>query len=370
MGANRQVPAVASRWKHYNGIEYTVEHIANVGSLFTEHPETVVYRGDNGRVWARPLSDWYRSMTPIQEEIADAAKRIFGISVQALAGEIVEAVRKDELDGGCDISAGMFGPNFSNLIRRIVAEYLRKPVPGFDMLTHLQRQREFSERTFGPGPRTAGLIDHIRKELREIEADPGDLAEWIDVAILALDGAWRTGASPQQIIDALVAKQVKNEGRTWPDWRTAPPDKAIGMTGAGRWTVDKAFQEWADKQGLSESEKGVAAAAWNAANERIQAFVGFVAAAPFSSGVCCCGESMGLHSDPWYCGHAVRCRLPPLPRGLRPAGPRRGQRAAGGRAARRGRHAVPGGPPRGVPGLHAGLRRGRHFQDRGEPWAI
>lgn len=99
--------------------------------------------------------------------------------------------------------------------------------PGFDLHVHLQRQREFSERTFGPGPRTAGLIDHIRKELLEIEADPGDLAEWIDVAILALDGAWRTGASPQQIIDALVAKQVKNEGRTWPDWRTAPPDKAI-----------------------------------------------------------------------------------------------------------------------------------------------
>lgn len=97
----------------------------------------------------------------------------------------------------------------------------------FDLLAHLQRQREFSERTFGPGARTAGLIDHIRKELLEIEADPGDLAEWIDVAILALDGAWRTGASPQQIIDALVAKQVKNEGRTWPDWRTAPADKAI-----------------------------------------------------------------------------------------------------------------------------------------------
>lgn len=174
---------------------------------------------------ARPAAaaSWNRREAPQ----ADAAKRVFGMSVQALAGEIVEAVLKDEQGEGCDISAGMFGPNFSNLIRRIVAEYLRKPVPCFDLLAHLQRQREFSERTFGPGARTAGLIDHIRKELLEIEADPGDLAEWIDVAILALDGAWRTGASPQQIIDALVAKQVKNEGRTWPDWRTAPADKAI-----------------------------------------------------------------------------------------------------------------------------------------------
>ncbi|HBO4550186.1 TPA: DUF550 domain-containing protein [Pseudomonas aeruginosa] len=98
---------------------------------------------------------------------------------------------------------------------------------GFSFEQHLHRQRRFSERTFGPGSRAAGVVDHIRKELREIEENPGDLAEWIDVVILALDGAWRTGATPAQIIDALVAKQTKNEGRTWPDWRTAPADKAI-----------------------------------------------------------------------------------------------------------------------------------------------
>ncbi|MCT7342173.1 DUF550 domain-containing protein [Pseudomonas aeruginosa] len=80
--------------------------------------------------------------------------------------------------------------------------------------------------SFGPGSRAAGVVDHIRKELREIEEAPGDLAEWIDVVILALDGAWRTGATPAQIIDALVAKQTKNEARTWPDWRTAPADRS------------------------------------------------------------------------------------------------------------------------------------------------
>jgi hypothetical protein len=61
----------------------------------------------------------------------------------------------------------------------------------------------------------------------EIEADPGDLKEWIDVTILALDGAWRSGASPAEIVAAIVAKQTKNEGRVWPDWRTADPNKAI-----------------------------------------------------------------------------------------------------------------------------------------------
>lgn len=97
----------------------------------------------------------------------------------------------------------------------------------FDMRAHLQRQREWSERTFGPGPRAAGVVDHIRKELSEIEADPADLAEWVDVVILALDGAWRAGFSPDEIIAQITAKQTKNENRVWPDWRTMPLDKAI-----------------------------------------------------------------------------------------------------------------------------------------------
>lgn len=97
----------------------------------------------------------------------------------------------------------------------------------FDLVAHLHRQREFSLRAFGPGARSSGIIDHIRKELVEVEADPGDLSEWIDVVLLALDGAWRSGFSPEQIVWALEAKQSKNEKRNWPDWRTAEPDKAI-----------------------------------------------------------------------------------------------------------------------------------------------
>ena len=97
----------------------------------------------------------------------------------------------------------------------------------FDFEAHLQQQREWSEGTFGPGPRTAGIIDHIKKELAEVAAAPADISEWVDVVILALDGAWRAGASPMDIIKALVAKQEKNMSRVWPDWRTMSPDKAI-----------------------------------------------------------------------------------------------------------------------------------------------
>jgi len=101
----------------------------------------------------------------------------------------------------------------------------------FDLVAHLRRQMEFSARTYGPGDRTAGVCDHIRKELAEVEDDAAwghdTLAEWVDVIILGFDGAWRSGHSPEQIVSAIVAKQTKNEGRRWPDWRTANTGKAI-----------------------------------------------------------------------------------------------------------------------------------------------
>jgi len=124
----------------------------------------------------------------------------------------------------------------------------------YDIIPHLARQVAFSRATFGPGPRTKGVTDHIRKELVEVEAvyeahdklttDPYDWSthttaalEWTDVAILALDGLLRSiwAANPnwssEQVAEEAVAhlrqKQGKNERREWPDWRTAAPGKAI-----------------------------------------------------------------------------------------------------------------------------------------------
>jgi hypothetical protein len=109
----------------------------------------------------------------------------------------------------------------SSIVRNALAEPLAIDA------AYLERQRAFSLKAFGPGPRTAGILDHIRKELAEIEAAPTDLDEWADVVILALDGAWREGHEPQAIIDAVLAKQERNERRRWPDWRTASAGKAI-----------------------------------------------------------------------------------------------------------------------------------------------
>lgn len=97
----------------------------------------------------------------------------------------------------------------------------------YDLVKHLERQKAFSANAFGPGARTKGIIDHIQKELGEIAADPNDLSEFIDVALLAFDGAWRAGYEPAEIAAAFEAKLVKNENRQWPDWRTSDPNKAI-----------------------------------------------------------------------------------------------------------------------------------------------
>ena len=151
------------------------------------------------------------------------------------AGKTWEGCLRTDLREMCTCDAialmpGWEGSKGANLelhvAHRLGMQVIHLPV-AFDMIAHLRRQAEFSARTFGPGPRVEGVCDHIRKELEEVEAEGGPLAEWVDVIILGFDGAWRSGATPEQIVAAIVAKQTKNEGRRWPDWRTAEPGKAI-----------------------------------------------------------------------------------------------------------------------------------------------
>ena len=55
-----------SVWKHTNGNLYIVLVIANEKadeSRIQQYPVTVVYGGENGNVWSRPLTEWHRSMS-------------------------------------------------------------------------------------------------------------------------------------------------------------------------------------------------------------------------------------------------------------------------------------------------------------------
>jgi hypothetical protein len=114
----------------------------------------------------------------------------------------------------------------------------------YDMIGHLTRQFAFSRATFGPGLRAKGIFKHINKEFEEIkkEYEKDEFSrvaaeEWTDVAILALDGLMRSIKHAEPTLDSvgvaevavglIVAKQGKNEDRTWPDWRQFGDDEAI-----------------------------------------------------------------------------------------------------------------------------------------------
>lgn len=83
------------------------------------------------------------------------------------------------------------------------------------LIQWIEKHREWSKETFGEGPHTEGLCRHIEKELDEIRENPKEIMEWIDVIILALDGAWRAGHTPQEIVAALENKRRINEARKW-----------------------------------------------------------------------------------------------------------------------------------------------------------
>lgn len=165
------------------------------------------------------------------------------VNARKAADEIVRKARAAVLDsaiGGAwgtglyndSAAAQVFMDCFSEWadqhLAALILSHTGSPAAGLtDFAALLQRQMDWSSATFGPGPRSAGNIDHIRRELREIEAAPADLEEWIDVAMLAIDGAMREGHSPEAVLRGYAEKLEKNFARSWPDWRTADPTKAI-----------------------------------------------------------------------------------------------------------------------------------------------
>lgn len=103
----------------------------------------------------------------------------------------------------------------------------------FSFRSFYWQQQEFSEGTFGPGNRTKGVCEHIRKELAELEEAVAlgnrnaIIAEICDIIILAIDLAWRNGFRSSEIERGLMAKLRRNKSRIWPDWRKASRDKPI-----------------------------------------------------------------------------------------------------------------------------------------------
>lgn len=121
--------------------------------------------------------------------------------------------------------AGQPMPVWDALPRRIRAAWCLSTekmwTSTFSLAAFFDEKKEWSLKTFGPGDRYTGVVEHIRSELKEIERNPSDLVEWVDVVLLAMDGAWRSArADGKAFTAALSAKQEKNVCRKWPDWRT------------------------------------------------------------------------------------------------------------------------------------------------------
>lgn len=96
----------------------------------------------------------------------------------------------------------------------------------FDFAAFVDAKAKWSRDTFGPQS-IVGLRKHIDKELAEIDAKPGDLIEWVDLVLLAIDGVTKhAGATGAEFVRALVEKMDRNRARQWPDWRALGPDEA------------------------------------------------------------------------------------------------------------------------------------------------
>lgn len=118
-------------------------------------------------------------------------------------------------------------------------------IKSMDLVAFIKRQRRFSLRAFGEGKRAKGIAEHIHKELEEVDVASGasgasgdELAEWVDVILLAIDGAQRCEIVPagegklrnptaEEICLALFSKLQINETRKWPALDSTSQDRAI-----------------------------------------------------------------------------------------------------------------------------------------------
>lgn len=108
--------------------------------------------------------------------------------------------------------------------------YQPSHLPTTTFQDYLIRHLEWGHAMFGTpaeGRGPLGPLDHLKKEIAEIESEPHDTKEWVDAIILAIDGYLRAGGNVGNVLHDLFAKQEKNFTRKWPDWRLFDPNKAV-----------------------------------------------------------------------------------------------------------------------------------------------
>lgn len=97
----------------------------------------------------------------------------------------------------------------------------------FDFKTFVEKKMAHSYATW-PEQSLKGVLAHARKECDEIEQEINnpdglvDASEWVDLLLLSIDGAIRSGLSSSDLIRELERKHQINTLRKWP--KPASPD--------------------------------------------------------------------------------------------------------------------------------------------------
>ena len=90
----------------------------------------------------------------------------------------------------------------------------------YDLCELIRNSGEWSDETFGDSwsdGAKAGVpsLLHLREEVDELIASPGDLEEWADVFLLFLDASRRRRISIHDILEAARVKHEINKSRNW-----------------------------------------------------------------------------------------------------------------------------------------------------------
>jgi hypothetical protein len=125
----------------------------------------------------------------------------------------IEQLEKENIELKAKLITSLTIIEFKNSIIKEYEFLFNKDI--FKFVKILQDHADWSDKTFGEGKRTIGLVKHIQKELNEILENPTDLVEWCDVVILAFDGFRRAGGSPSQFLSEISNKILKNFSRKY-----------------------------------------------------------------------------------------------------------------------------------------------------------
>jgi hypothetical protein len=160
--------------------------------------------------------------------------KVPGMAVTALAGEIVAALLADEKDGGYDLTAGLFGPNFSTLVRRwAAAEW-----------TEIAKEREISDEAIKEAALAAGAA--------KFYPDAQSKKPWSEEAFLVTGGFLQRFVKATGSAFPADAETIKKAAHWQP---AAPLDSCTDPYNCARCKAHPAHRQGLHHAGISSTSR-------------------------------------------------------------------------------------------------------------------